>query len=62
MAGIAIVRDRRALRAAIHDWKQAGLTVGVVWDALWVAELPQEAHDLRVGFLATETAVRPTAP
>ncbi len=30
MAGIAIVRNRRALRATIHDWKQAGLTVGVV--------------------------------
>lgn len=40
----------------------AGLTVGVVWDALRVAELPQEAHDLRASFLATETGVRPTAP
>jgi len=40
----------------------SGLTVGVVWDALRVAELPHEAHDLRVGFLATETGVRPVQP
>lgn len=40
----------------------AGLTVGVVWDALRVAGLPHEAHDLRVSFLATETGVRPTRP
>lgn len=37
-----------------------GLTVGVVWEALVVNALPTEAHDLRVGFLATETGVRPT--
>ena len=30
MGGVAIVRSRRALRALIHDWKQSGLTVGVV--------------------------------
>jgi 5-formyltetrahydrofolate cyclo-ligase len=34
-----------------------GLTVGVVWEALVVDILPHEAHDLRVGCLATETGV-----
>lgn len=39
-----------------------GLTVGVVWEALVADELPTEAHDLRVGFLATEGGMRPTQP
>ncbi|MCG6116393.1 MAG: pantoate--beta-alanine ligase, partial [Mesorhizobium sp.] len=30
MGEVAIIRSRRALRALVHDWKQAGLTVGVV--------------------------------
>ncbi|MEW6422625.1 MAG: 5-formyltetrahydrofolate cyclo-ligase [Deinococcota bacterium] len=39
-----------------------GLTVGVVGEALVVDELPSEAHDLRVEFLATETGVRRVQP
>lgn len=30
MGAVAIVRSPRALRAMVHDWKQGGLTVGVV--------------------------------
>lgn len=30
MGEVAIIRSRRSLRATVHDWKQAGLTVGVV--------------------------------
>ncbi|WP_104991247.1 5-formyltetrahydrofolate cyclo-ligase [Deinococcus sp. NW-56] len=40
----------------------SGLTVGVVWEALVVDELPSETHDLRVGFLATESGISPTQP
>ncbi|GMA17203.1 5-formyltetrahydrofolate cyclo-ligase [Deinococcus metallilatus] len=39
-----------------------GLTVGVVGEALVVDALPSEAHDLRIGFLATETGVRSVQP
>ncbi|KEF34833.1 5-formyltetrahydrofolate cyclo-ligase [Deinococcus sp. RL] len=39
-----------------------GLTLGVVWGALVVDELPSEAHDLRVSFLATEGGLTPTQP
>lgn len=35
----------------------AGLLVGVVWSALLLPELPGEAHDVRVGWLATERGV-----
>lgn len=36
----------------------AGLTVGVVWSALLVPELPSEAHDIRVGWVATELGIQ----
>jgi len=39
-----------------------GLTVGVVWEALVVEGLPCEPHDLRVGWLATQTGVRAIQP
>lgn len=39
-----------------------GLTVGVVPEALVVDELPSEAHDLRVGWLATQAGVRAVQP
>ncbi|WP_102126434.1 5-formyltetrahydrofolate cyclo-ligase [Deinococcus planocerae] len=35
----------------------AGLTVGVIPEALIVPDLPAEGHDLRVGFLVTELGV-----
>ena len=38
----------------------AGLTVGVIPAALVVPELPSEAHDLRVRWLATETGMSET--
>lgn len=37
----------------------AGLLVGVVWSALLLPELPGEAHDVRVGWVATEQGVQP---
>lgn len=40
----------------------AGVRVGVIWSALVVDALPREAHDLQVGFLATETGVRRVHP
>lgn len=61
----ALAYDRRGVRlgygGGFYDRllpEFRGLTVGVVWDALIVDELPSESHDLRVGFLATETGVR----
>nr|WP_034354928.1 5-formyltetrahydrofolate cyclo-ligase [Deinococcus phoenicis] len=65
----ALAFDRRGVRLGygggfydrlLPDF--AGLTVGVVWDALVVDELPCEPHDLRVGFLATEGGVRGLQP
>ena len=37
----------------------AGLLGGVVWSALLLPELPGEAHDVRVGWVATERGVQP---
>lgn len=37
-----------------------GLTVGVVWSALLVPDLPTEAHDCPVAWLATEQGVQAT--
>lgn len=62
----ALAYDRRGVRlgygGGFYDRLLpgfVGLTVGVVWDALLVDELPREPHDLQVNFLATETRVRP---
>lgn len=38
----------------------AGLTVGVVWAALLLPELPSETHDCAVGWLATEKGFQKT--
>ncbi len=61
----ALAYDRRGVRlgygGGFYDRllpEFTGPTVGVVWDPLVVEELPCETHDLRVGFLATETGVR----
>lgn len=36
----------------------AGPVIGVIWEALVVDELPQEAHDRRADWLATEVGVQ----
>lgn len=65
----ALAYDRRGVRlgygGGFYDRllpEFRGLTVGVVWNTLIVDELPSESHDLRVGFLATETGVQPVQP
>ena len=40
----------------LHDWPV--LTIGVTARALWVPQLPHEAHDLPVHFVATELGVQ----
>lgn len=39
-----------------------GLKVGVVWQALFVPELPHEAHDIRAGWVATEQGLTRCQP
>ena len=41
----------------LQDWPV--LTIGVTTRALWLPQLPHEAHDLPVDFVATELGVKP---
>lgn len=40
----------------------AGITIGVVWSPLLVPLLPSAAHDIRVGWVATELGIQASQP